>query len=591
MIILSGSIMKFPLLGSLLVLFASCSSPQPDIWGVHDGVKIRPDVTYTELRRKNAIWDGRRITLAAARNEVVSFQVVVESRDKEITDLRVSLPALSHTASQDKIIYSPPSEDPTEYRNRPIHLFVVHSMEVKEPSQAPWIYTDSAPRDPTGVIPVQLVPENARGVSPVKVKKGKNQSLWFDIYVSESLSSGLYMGNVKVQYHGATREIPVELQVFDFTIPHENSLDAMVYYEGSQVELYHGRSLTDRYHRFAHRSRIELTHAYSTESLKENISLFDGSAFSKAAGYEGPGNSHGMRVLPGSFYGVGQEYQELPSAWRTSDKWMEAVKQVAGARTFLYLADEPSPEQYPEIRALGERLRSNPGPGRKLPLLITPGYIEELNEVVDIWLTHPESFDRKKAQEITSWIYNGKRPFTGAVVIESPATDPRSIPWACFKHNIPVYLYWHGVHWEHNFQKVGDRRQNVWKNSITFDNRGQPGKPSEWQGFANGDGVLIYPGEEKLHPEEDRGIKGPIGTIQLANLRRGLQDHLYLSMAKKLGLDQEVKEALDALVPKVFSRPLWGVGFSEDGDMYEVRRRILGEAIEKASSGKKPSLR
>ena len=33
-----------------------------------------------------------------------------------------------------------------------------------------------------------------------------------------------------------------------------------------------------------------------------------------------------------------------------------------------------------------------------------------------------------------------------------------------------------------------------------------------------------------------RGIEGPCSTVQLANIRRGLQDHLYLTMARELGL-------------------------------------------------------
>ncbi len=97
------------------------------------------------------------------------------------------------------------------------------------------------------------------------------------------------------------------------------------------------------------------------------------------------------------------------------------------------------------------------------------------------------------------------------------------------------------------------REQNVWANPITFDNRGQPRKPVNSQGWINGDGVLIYPGEEKLHPEEDRGLHGPVSTVQLANFRRGLQDHQYLTLARKLGLNAEVEAAVRAVVPRVFS--------------------------------------
>jgi hypothetical protein len=120
----------------------------------------------------------------------------------------------------------------------------------------------------------------------------------------------------------------------------------------------------------------------------------------------------------------------------------------------------------------------------------------------------------------------------------------------------------------------------VWANPITFDNRGQPKKPVEDQGFINGDGVLVYPGEEKLHPEEDRGIAGPIGTVQLANFRRGLQDHQYLSLARRLGLENEVAAALVQVVPRVFSDAGETVGFAETGETFEAARLALAAAIE-----------
>jgi len=133
------------------------------------------------------------------------------------------------------------------------------------------------------------------------------------------------------------------------------------------------------------------------------------------------------------------------------------------------------------------------------------------------------------------------------------------------------------VHWRHNSQKQGERDQNIWAEPITFDNRGQPNKADF--GYINGDGVLIYPGEEKLHPEEDRGVPGPIGTVQLANLRRGLQDHQYLTIARRLGLTSIVDAALQAIAPRVFSEAGASVSFPETGDPYEKMRLALARAI------------
>src|SRR5205814_4550296 len=135
--------------------------------------------------------------------------------------------------------------------------------------------------------------------------------------------------------------------------------------------------------------------------------------------------------------------------------------------------------------------------------------------------------------------------------------------WAAFKHDVDVYFYWHGVHWEHNRQKQGERKQDVWVNPITFDNRGQPHKTDH--GSINGDGVLLYPGEEKVHPVQDRGISGPVGTVQLANLRRGLQAHQYLTLARTLGLIAAVDAAPRPVVPRAFSEARATVGFAETG--------------------------
>jgi hypothetical protein len=135
------------------------------------------------------------------------------------------------------------------------------------------------------------------------------------------------------------------------------------------------------------------------------------------------------------------------------------------------------------------------------------------------------------------------------------------------------------VHWRHNSQKQGERDQNVWAESVTFDNRKQENRSPDDKGFIHGDGVLIYPGEERLHPAEDRGVAGPIGTVQLANFRRGLQDHQYLTMARKLGLDDVVRGALAAIVPRVFSDAGERVSFPETGDPYERARLELAHAI------------
>jgi hypothetical protein len=294
----------------------------------------------------------------------------------------------------------------------------------------------------------------------------------------------------------------------------------------------------------------------------------------------------GNTIVPISFYGPGKAFERKETAWARSDAWMTFLaRALPKALTFLYLPDEPYPAQYPEVRRFAENVRSNPGPGGKLPLFLTKTIVPELTGLVDIWSIPPQAFDlaaaaaeRARGRRIS--FYNGGRPQGPTLLIDAPATESRIVGWAAFKHDASLYFYWHGDHWRHNAQKQGERKQNVWADPVTFDNRGQPRKPVEDQGFLNGDGVLLYPGEERLHPEEDRGIAGPIGTVQLANLRRGLQDHQYLTLARKLGLETQVQEALAAVVPRVFSDAGETVGFAETGEPIEKARLALGAAIE-----------
>ena len=584
------SLIVLLLLTQLLLPFRASASVR-HIWAVNDGEKVERDDLSNPNKGSNSAWNGSTIKIFGARNEIIAFQLIVEAGPDGIKQLSVKFPELRQQGGTARITHAPPGLDPTDYVGRPIELFSVNYMNVEIASHADWIFkpgSPAAPKDPTGWKPVQLVPENARpgrGGFPLRIDQGQNQAVWIEVYTGRDLPPGMYRGQVAVNADGQTHTVPIELELFDFTLPDQNSMQAMVYYESLQPIMYQGRNLDSQYDRFAHRQRIELVHAYDINTAKAAMGRFSGSDFTSARGYAGPGEGIGNRIIPRTFYGPGKDFDERSSAWRQSDEWMTFLAEnLPNAITFLYMPDEPGRSQYAYIRRLADNVRSNPGPGNALPTFVTKHYVKELEGSIDFWDTGPLGYDIERAMEERSqghkyWIYNGGRPAAGAIVIDAPATDPRATIWACFKHGVDNYFFWHGVHWQHNRQKVGERKQNVWANPITFDNRGQPNKPLEDQGYINGDGVLMYPGEEKLHPEQDRGIAGPISTVQLANFRRGLQDYEYLTLARKLGLNSLINEVLQAIVPRVFSNAKGAVSFAETGNEYERARYKLAQAI------------
>jgi hypothetical protein len=338
------------------------------------------------------------------------------------------------------------------------------------------------------------------------------------------------------------------------------------------------------YHRFARRNRLEFTHAYDEAAAREASARFDGRAFTATEGYAGPDTGRGYRILPRTFYGPGREFDTPQGALAAVARWTSFTREFApNALTFVYLPDEPTAPQFPRVLAVGHNVRDAARrTNSPVKTFVTHGYATGIAEAVDIWAAVPAHFDvdRAKTERAAgkqSWFYNGGRPQMGAIVIDAPATDARVVGWAAFRHRVDGYFYWHANHWRHNSQKkLGDRNQNVWREPITFDNRSE-GKMDN--GFINGDGVLVYPGEDVLHPEENRGIAGPVSTIQMANLRRGLQDHALLTLARQRGAERAVTAALDAVVPRVLSEAGRTVGFAEDGNAWERARQQLLRAV------------
>jgi hypothetical protein len=585
--------MRTPLLAlSLLALAVSTAQAGvARIYAVSDGEKIERDASGGPLAEKNAVWDGTRVRLFGARNEILAFQVIVEADPSGIGALSLSLPELRQRGGGSRIRYSSPGADPSHSVGRDIQIFGLHYLNVTQTTRAGWAWkpeTPAAPADTLGWKPVQLVPENARkgrGGFPLKVAAAQNQSLWVEIYTGRERPAGIYEGTLTVTADGTKKALPVELEVLDFALPEANSLDAMVYYESTQPALYHGRNLDAEYHRFAHRHRVELVTGFDEAAVRQNLSRFKGTDFTREKGYDGPGLGVGNRIVPRSFYGPGEGFDEPETARTQSDAWMTFLQStLPQARTFLYMPDEPGPSEYPRILKIAANVHENPGPGRKLPIFVTSSWKEALDPAIDFWCAGPQHIDvarvaKEKAKGRNYCFYNGGRPHGPTPIIDAPATEARAVAWAAFKHDFDLYFYWHGVHWQHNSQKQGERHQDVWIEPITFDNRGQPRKPVTDQGILNGDGVLFYPGEERVHPREDRGIAGPVGSVQLANLRRGLQDHLYLTLARQRGQTAVVDEVLQAIVPKVFSDAGATVSFPESGEAYEAARRKLGQAI------------
>jgi hypothetical protein len=144
-------------------------------------------------------------------------------------------------------------------------------------------------------------------------------------------------------------------------------------------------------------------------------------------------------------------------------------------------------------------------------------------------------------------------------------------PWIAHKHGIPRWFTWESTHWYPNKnEKPDDEPKNVFVNPATF-------STGTSAGTGNGDGTLFYPGQDKLFPEQDRGVPGPLSSIRMKMYRRGVQDVEYMCLAEQAGHGERVRELISAAFPddmwKPRDRPAWS---TRNADYEAARRELAG---------------
>ena len=119
--------------------------------------------------------------------------------------------------------------------------------------------------------------------------------------------------------------------------------------------------------------------------------------------------------------------------------------------------------------------------------------------------------------------------------------------------------------------------------------------------YANGDGVLVYPGNDTYDTANSYGLNGPIASWRLKMFRRGVQDADYLAMAYA-----ENPSSTTAILNEIVGgRVMWEYGcfteadcsygygergFSQDANDYETQRLALADLIPADDGGTTPGV-
>src|SRR4030095_8277923 len=97
---------KIVALFTLVLLPVNVVASVQAVWAVNDGEKVERDDLNNTNKSANSAWDGRKIKIFGARNEIIAFQVIVEAGTSPIQKLSVSLNELRQISGDARIKYS-----------------------------------------------------------------------------------------------------------------------------------------------------------------------------------------------------------------------------------------------------------------------------------------------------------------------------------------------------------------------------------------------------------------------------------------------------------------------------------------------------
>jgi hypothetical protein len=608
------------LLAALFAGAAHAATGLTGVWANEGGDKVLRNERRSEAGPpRNSVWDGTTVRIWGGRNEVVNFALILESATGA-NAVSVSLDRLT-SATGATIASRPATGDGVfDWVGRNIELFVVDYLQIRglsllsyetydernvptkmrEPHFDPyWGTSPGTWGERPGAdryFPEIAVPHELRPAFDVVA--GESQTVWVDVYVPKDAAPGTYTGELVVRENGAeTRRVPVELTVRGFTLPDRPTARTMLMFEAYEIsERYTGQRWADpgtpeyarvlpvlkRHWQLLHRHKLT-PGADPTESelpvSPDTAERLTGGLYTADHGYDGPGVGVGDDVYPIGMYGRWHwkngdqaEFNRRTDAW---ENWFRA--NAPDVTRFLYLIDEPNvadPGQVAMINGWLDKLKANPGPGRDLRGLITTSVPNSVRlfpkldisanwySVVDpvAWKGAVDAF-RAGGPGREIWQYNGKRPASGSFAIEDDGTSPRSIPWSQWKMGVARWFYWNTTYY-YDFQLKGVR-QNVWTTANTYGVDAYFDRSKGRTGFdyANGDGVLFYPGTDTQFPEYSLGVNGPIASLRLKYWRRGIEDADYLALANAVA-----PAATRAVVERIVPRVLWGTGVQNEAD-------------------------
>ncbi len=445
----------------------------------------------------------RKLRLEAAQNEFESFQIVLAAPRGPVESVRLRVSNLKQAGGAVEI-------DAASFALfEEIEQYIQPSPGTDQ-SQVGWL--------PDALLPVD---------GTIAVAAGEVKPIWVTLSVPPDTLPGSYAGQIKVvSSQGDAETIPVELLVHGFKIPTPGHFRTQGHLDLKGLEEWYPALDADPVRKNFYRMLLE--HRFSPTSQ------YSARLSPEPADIPRVMQDGGTVILIGGFSSDPLDPEVIEPAYR----WL--VENGYIERTVIYIGDET--DDFEGIRAKSLTIR------RQWPQLrIMVGGSKPRDELigyVDVWdpITYggetynfnPNSVAPalKRGEEVFWYTCVGpKAPFAN-VYNDHPLPAIRALWWQAWKYGVGGFEYWWFNFWRPNMElsrgpepwPTGHR--DAW-NSRSYD-------------WANGDGLLIYPGRDGH----------PLASLRLSVVRDAIEDWevLFLLQRAVERTEQKGDPDSDALV-------------------------------------------
>ena len=507
-------------------------------------IAILPNNIKTKQDEELPVNSASVLTANMAKNEAEGMQFVLRF-DADVKNVKCEVSPLVNASGE---------------MLEKVELFRQHYVTIE---RGKTMYTDVYGKLADGLIPMYDGSDGALDNTKIDVDANLNQGYWVTVTAAENQSAGTYTGTVTVTYDGADPVyIPVSVEVWDFSIPTENSYTtAFALWHTIEYYYLHGDctssdevAINEMYYEFFLDYRITSTYIPYKDPV---LTLQNEDDYIKTIRrYVEREEVNGYNI-PLEWNGnTGAIYS--PNNVRFLERLQEEGLLEKG---YLYNIDEPI---IPINSATGEVDTNSTGyqklnryrmdiyrlltgvygtkpldEWRQYPLrvIITAPYLvleDMIKDWCPIWYndnyTNPYNVNMMSEEKIRSlqaegstvWWYGCNVPHEPYpnYHIQDDLMVPRLVHWMQRDAGITGELYWATTLWGSWYSSSAsvDYSIDIWND------------PDTVQSDIKGDGMLVYPGTVT---DEYVGRNVPVPTLRLEAIRDGFEDYEYLTMLEE----------------------------------------------------------